>query len=47
MYANTYTDMYMNLDDTMYPIPEYTEDQQQPVAQQNHAWMYNPTVPGT
>ncbi|KAF3039138.1 hypothetical protein E8E12_002573 [Didymella heteroderae] len=43
MHAN----MYTNMNDTMPPILEYTEDLQQPTTQQNDAWMYNHMVSGT
>lgn len=43
MHAN----MYLNMHDTIYPILEFTEDQQQPMTQQDEAWMCDPLVSGT
>lgn len=43
---NMYTNMYMNMDDNMYPILEYTEDQQA-IPQHHGALMYNHMVSGT
>jgi hypothetical protein len=42
MYAN----MYTNMNDTMPPIFEYTEDQQQPTTQQHDVWTYDHLVSG-
>lgn len=43
-----FTNMYdINVDDTMYSIPEYIEHQQQPVTQQDDTWMCNSMVSGT